>query len=610
MFPHPFCYSMVVDGHPIHPYQAETLLFTLEKYTDAPRDQIFVQCTERVSEEVRSAFAESRYRVASFSPYLDGKYCNKIAQLDRIVENALPDAQGVFLLDLDFVVLAPLEVKERNCVWGKIVDGPNPPLPVLKRIFCEGGVEIPGVVSSDWGAGDTVSTNFNGGFLYIPLPQVSRVRSAWRKWAEFLYARPDLFEHPSQRMHTDQIAFAMGLASACIPYRHLSANWNFPLHRPDLPQSFRPEMPVHGLHYHRCLDTFGLIDPVFGGSRVIGKAVARVNAAIGTQGPSLFFKSFKRHRAQEAMRRVPDAGRLAFSDDFLVRTRRGDRRRRLILHAGTPKTGTTALQWHLASNADELASRGFWYPAPSKHTHEPKHQQLVGLLRKGEDDGFRRYIEDALRDMPDDAHSIIFTTEGIFNHWWDFPPRAKGWLRQLAALFDFELCVWFREPESFTASLYVQYLKNGPVDDVMRNVYGRDVSFTDALGDEWFRRHLDYLGFYYEARILFGAGSVKAFLSTRDTIQTFAAHCGIESLPNPDPKRQNATPGAVAVRMLRATNRAALKRPKRLRRIAFIEKLDQTVGGWTGRFGLNERERRLVGQFARRGWSMMRREAG
>ena len=76
------------------------------------------------------------------------------------------------------------------------------------------------------------------------------------------------------------------------------------------------------------------------------------------------------------------------------------------------------------------------------------------------------------------------------------------------------------------AALYVQYLRNAPVDDVMRNVYGRDVSFADALRDEWFRRHLDYLGFVHEAQELLGAGRVKAFLSNDDTVGTFMARYG------------------------------------------------------------------------------------
>jgi len=142
----------------------------------------------------------------------------------------------------------------------------------------------------------------------------------------------------------------------------------------------------------------------------------------------------------------------------------------------------------------------------------PKHQQLVGMLRQTDETVFVKYIETALCDMPDDAHTIIFTTEGIFNHWWDFPPEAKGMLRHLASLFDFELCVWFREPAAFAAAYYAQNIKNSSIQDTPRNVYGKDISFSDAMKDDWFRRHLDYLGFYFETQDLFDEERVKPFL--------------------------------------------------------------------------------------------------
>ena len=610
MSDHPYYYSMVVDGHPRHPYEAETLLFTLEKFAEVPRERMVVQCTERVSEEVVAEFEHNFYPVVRFSSYLDGKHCNKIAQLDHFVKAPPPDAKGIFLLDLDFVVLAPLEIEENDCVRGKIVDAPNPPLPVLESIFRAAGVNIPGIVLSDWGSGDTVATNFNGGFLYLPLPLLPRVRSAWRKCGEFLHARPELFAHPSQRMHTDQVSFAMGLASAEIPYRRLSANWNFPLHRPEMPTSFQSEEPVRGLHYHRRLDTFGLIEPALKDNSVIDEAVSRANAAIGAQDASMFFALYKRHLAREATSRIPDRKALTFSEAFLARTRIGDQKRRLILHAGTPKTGTTALQWHLATNAKGLSEQGIWYPKPASYTREPKHQEIVDYLRQANGSAFRDYIEDALREMPNETHTIVFTTEGIFNHWWDYAPRTKGWLRQVANLFDFELCVWFREPESFAAALYVQYLKNAPVDDVMRNVYGKDISCADALQDEWFRRHLDYLGFLYETQALFGSENVKALVTKNDTILAFERQYGIGPLGAPQSSQRNATPGRIAVPMLRAVNRSALQWSARRRRVDLIEKANRVIGGLMGKYRLSERDSAFVTQCARRGWTTLEREAG
>ena len=608
MSEHPFYYSMVVDWPPTHPYQADTLLFTLEKFGEAPRDRIILQCTDRVSKQVRNEFGKNGYTVAPISPYLDGKYCNKIKQLDYFVNRDPADACGVFLLDLDMVILSPVQMSERDHVCGKIVDDTNPPLPILERIFAEAAIDGPGIVPCDWRTGNTFATNFNGGFLYVPWRLMPRVRAAWRKWAEFLYARPELFDRPHQRNNTDQISFGMALAAEKISHRHLIANWNFPVHIARQTQSFRPDLPVRVLHYHRCLDSFGLIDPVFKDGAVIDEAVRRVNAAIGTRDESLFFDLYKHHLAREVVKGIPVVEHPSLLQGLAARARIGNKRRRLILHAGSPKTGTTSLQWHLGSHRQHLAERGFWYPPPAEYTNEPKHQQLVDTLRRGDEAGFREYIEDALRDMPGDAHTIFFTAEGIFNHWWDYSSKAKGLLRALADLFDFELCVWFREPESFAAALYVQSIRNGRTEDRMKNVNGQDIDCIDALQDEWFRRHLDYLGFYYETQHLFGAERVKAFLFAGNTVQAFMEHYGLEFL-SADQQRENVTLRAPAIHILRTLNRVALKQPERRQIVALVQKIDRILGERGETFRPNEQARTLVAQYARRSWEVLQRKA-
>jgi len=598
---------MVVDAVSDHPYKAEILLLTLEKFGAVPRDRIVVQCTERVSQEVRNRFVGNGYRVHRIPRYLDGRHCNKIRQLDWFVETEQGDADGVFLLDIDMAVLAPLDVLDRSVIWGKIVDGPNPPLEVLERIFTKADIEIPAVVPCDWGNHDTIATNFNGGFYYVPMTLVPALRAGWRRWAEFLFIRPDLFAIPDQRIHTDQVAFAMAVASDRLPYRHLVANHNFPCHSERVPKTFRPDETVQVLHYHQCLDEFGLIAPEFSDPDFINEAVDRANDAISDCDGSMFFEMYKRHLAKEAVSAVPIFEEPLFSERFLVRTRIGGRKRRLVLHAGTPKTGTSSLQLHLGSNRELLAGQGFWYPPPSD-TRMPKHQQLVEILNKADETAFTDYIEAALRDMPDDAHTIIFTTEGIFNHWWDYPPKAKALLRQLAGLFDFELWVWFREPVPFAAALYAQYVRNPRNQGATTNVYGRDISFRDAMTDGWFRRHLDYLGFYYEAGELFGRRRVRPFLHEGDTVAAFLASLGIDALPRQH-QVQNVSMRVPGIEIMRNVNRYALPSREQERVGDLVREIDGIIGDRAARFCLDEDEKKLVSRYAGQGWSALRRAA-
>ena len=600
---HPYRYSMVVDRVPLHPYQAGILLFTLEHFGCVPRESIVVQCTDRVSTEVRGTFEANGYAVSTVLPYLDGKYCNKIAQLDHLLASHTDGIEGVFLLDLDLAVAGRLEITDPGVVWGKPVDADSPPLSALESVFAAAGVALPPTLACDWpNRGESIATNFNGGFLYIPATGLAALRGAWRRWAEYLFSHPEIFDPPSARHHIDQISFAMALAAERTPYRHLTTNWNFPCHNAKAPPPRRYDATeeLRVVHYHDCLDEFGLVAPRLREFAPLNAAIGPVNTALGERENALFFEPYKRHLALEAASRVPTVRKPLFSPEFVARTRIGEKKRRLILHAGTPKTGTWSLQHHLGTHRNVLADHGWWYPEPAD-TPEPKHQQINDLLMWGDEEAFANYIVGALRHMPDKTHTIVFTTEGIFNHWWDYKPAVKGALRHLAALFDFDLCVWFRQPERFAASLYVQYLTNPPSQNAPRNVYGRDIDFAEALADPWFRRHLDYLGFYLEAQQLFGQGRVSAFRYAGDTVQTFFEYYGVSGL-SPLHSRRNPSLSRPAIGFVRHANRISLKRDERARLIELVYEMQNVIGERADTLQLDEDERRGVARLADAGW--------
>ena len=598
MSAHPYRYSMVLDDVPAHPYQVETLLLTLQACGAAPREALVVQCTDRVDAWVKDKLAANGYTVVVIEPYLDEKYCNKIVQLDYFAGQEKDGLEGVFLFDSDTVVLSPLDVADRERIWGKIVDHRNPPLSTLRNVFSAMGVALPGIVPCDWDAGDTIETNFNGGLLYIPMRVLGDLRGAWRRWAELLFDHRDLFPEPSQGDHVDQVSFSMALASEGFGYGHLPANWNYPCHeeRPT-PLSFQRHQQIRVLHYHQCLDAFGLVAPTVSNDAACEAAARRANAVIGESDASMFFDHYKRGTAASAVAAVP-APRMS-----LAGTRRGEKRQRLILHGGTPKTGTSALQWCLDANRNVLAERGFWYPPPSSR-REPKHQELVAALLADDETRFARTIDSALRDTPAGAHTVILSTEGIFNHWWDYSPEAKGMLRGLADEFDFELCIWFRDPPSFAAALYAQYLRN-PVTGGAPDVYGRDIDFEEAMRDGWFRRHLDYLGFYYETQALFGRERVKAFLFGGDTVRAFEEAYGTgalsrENLPRNDSMRE------AGVRMMRIANRYPMAPEEHERIEELVFEIDGMIGDRASRLVLNRADRETVQKYAGRGWEVLK----
>ena len=77
-------------------------------------------------------------------------------------------------------------------------------------------------------------------------------------------------------------------------------------------------------------------------------AVSRVNEALAKRNePPLFFDLHRKHMALQAISAVPPIPASTFSETFIARTWMGTSKRRLIVHVGTPKTGTSSLQYHL-----------------------------------------------------------------------------------------------------------------------------------------------------------------------------------------------------------------------------------------------------------------------
>ena len=535
-------------------------------------------------------------------PYLDGAYCNKIAQLDYLVDHA--GGAGAFHMDLDVAVLTPLELTHRDAIRGKVVDGSNPPLATVERIFSAAGVPRPPIVPCDWeGRGETVATNLNGGFLYIPGSLLAPLREAWRGWAEWLHGSPELFGSAAERKHTDQLSFALALAADGLDWKPLSSNWNFPGGHDRRPQLYERDEPVHVLHYRSwSLDDAGLIRQAYRESGELDAEVARVNRLVAGRAV-VFFERFRGGRARDAVAEIPVLEPDPFSPAFVAHTRRAGERRRLILHAGAPKTGTSSLQWHLASHRESLAAEGCWFPLPSL-SPEPKHQPLNAALRRGDIAGFVRYVESALDGMPDHTHTVLLTTEGVFNHWSDYSAESKGALRRLAALFDFELCVWFREPQAFAAALYAQYLANPRSDGADAAVQGHGVSFGEALADDWFRGHLDFLGFYLEATMLFGAGRVRALAFEGDTVARFLDEYAIDGVSRVA-RRRNQSLHRVGVAGLRLVNGLALGAAARSRAAAIVGRIDRALGPLSPPFRPRREDRDEVNRCSERGWKAL-----
>ncbi|WP_148294386.1 hypothetical protein [Azospirillum sp. B506] len=249
---------------------------------------------------------------------------------------------------------------------------------------------------------------------------------------------------------------------------------------------------------------------------------------------------------------------------------------RIILHAGTPKTGTTALQSALFRHRDLLLERGVLYPlAGIDPPPEPKHQWMIGALMH-DPDNFTAGVETALGEARPDTHTMILSTEGLFHRWWDFPPQGRAALRDLARRFPVILWVVFREPVSFIRSFYIQTLRNprglGPL-------YGLDMALEDMLAVPRFSVHLDYARYVGEVEECIGVGTVRPFRYGAETIiGDILTALGITD-PSFASTWENRSLGDPGVRLLRQVNRSDMPVATKGQIVQLVEQIDALMDG-------------------------------
>lgn len=153
-----------------------------------------------------------------------------------------------------------------------------------------------------------------------------------------------------------------------------------------------------------------------------------------------------------------------------------DRPIKLILHVGTPKTGTTSIQTYLDKKQRKLRGRGILYPHNLKSFHNanaPKHQWFEKNLVTTHLTHFLENFKNIIAQVKEDTHTIILSSEGIYNYWWDFSAEAKAILKELGKLFDIEIWAWFAEPLVFIENFYRQCIRNPQIDN--NPCYGKDL---------------------------------------------------------------------------------------------------------------------------------------
>ncbi len=271
-------YSFVVDAEPRFAYEGFQLARSLVRQ-GAPARAIHAQCTAGVPRGVREIFGELGCTVHELTPFGDGRYCNKLAQLENLAPAAFACA---VLLDTDMIALGDVRAfLSRDAVCAKIVDLPNPPCETLDAIaFAAGVAPRAAACATDAGIGTTYAGNCNGGLYGVPRALAGRLSRAWRARAAWLLERPGLVPAPFTK-HIDQISFWLALHDEELPFEPLASNANYYAHFAGEHVYFDSARDVALLHYHpSTLNMLGLIDPPSGLDARTRGAVDAANRAL------------------------------------------------------------------------------------------------------------------------------------------------------------------------------------------------------------------------------------------------------------------------------------------------------------------------------------------
>lgn len=197
-------------------------------------------------------------------------------------------------------------------------------------------------------------------------------------------------------------------------------------------------------------------------------------------------------------------------------------RQRLVVHIGTPKTGTTALQSCLGRNSDQLRHASWIYPAYSDSHGHTRQQCIVDDLLAGRLDTTSELL---VRAINSGIPNVFLSSEGFYMNRPRFQIPLQSFLEICAKHFDIEVVCVFADPGRFARSLYKQLVTAGPWKHYPLSGYAED--FAHFIEEPLTRYYLDY---EEAAREVHAAGAgFRALAYDTDIIEVFsAAYFGVQ----------------------------------------------------------------------------------
>lgn len=202
-----------------------------------------------------------------------------------------------------------------------------------------------------------------------------------------------------------------------------------------------------------------------------------------------------------------------------------DKYKKLFIHIGAHKTGTTAIQKFLSMNRELLKEQGCLYPGSAD-----SHYRLTRELRdhtSGDPDSEAREVADELKQNYHKYHTFILSSEGF----WEIVPKRKieevrDYIQNTGLNFDIRILFFYRDQDSWLESAYQQQVKQVNIRSVK--------TFREFINRKTFFVTIDYFNLLTNWSDVFGPDSIvamnyKDFKENNDLFDEFCDLVGLEN---------------------------------------------------------------------------------
>jgi hypothetical protein len=227
--------------------------------------------------------------------------------------------------------------------------------------------------------------------------------------------------------------------------------------------------------------------------------------------------------------------------------------RTIYLHIGTPKTGTSALQFGLYTAREELRSHGILYPEGLiASPDDPKHQPLFNAIRSGNSRALASACDLIRSELSDDLHSVILSSEGFYHHILEFHEGSWRLIQELARCCSLNIIVYLRPQAEYLESLYRQYVKNPR--GVNESYYGSAMTIQKLMDRPRVRQNLDYHGSLMQWASVVGNDRILVRRYAPDVVDDFLSLLGVTLVRTGPRPRRNPSLTREMAELLRSVN--------------------------------------------------------